>query len=348
MPPGNAVDLGAKRGGVNRQRCRGTLAKGGGQNIIAQPHRAAQNVQGLFAGAQMGFDNWDEIRTAYQVARVGTVSGAAEVMGVHHATVIRHIDALEARLGARLFQRHPRGYTPTEAGRLLLAVAQATEDQFAQLGARIAGAGGEVSGELIITSLPNLSAMVIPAMARLVAEHPAVRLRYITDLRVFRLEYGEAHVAIRAGAKPAEPDNVVQPLTERQTALYAAPAYLAAHGTPASDADLARHRFVGPEAAGGRAPYHRWLFDHVPRETIVFATNEADAQRAAIVAGIGLGFLPVLETRGRSDLVEVMGPRPEWSAPLWLVSHVDLHRTPKVQAALAALKAAAAACPSEG
>ena len=32
-------------------------------------------------------DNWDEVRTAYQVARIGTVSGAAEVLGVHHATV---------------------------------------------------------------------------------------------------------------------------------------------------------------------------------------------------------------------------------------------------------------------
>ena len=61
-------------------------------------------------------DNWDEIRTAYQVARIGTVSGAAEALGVHHATVIRHIDALEASLGVKLFQRHARGYTPTEAG----------------------------------------------------------------------------------------------------------------------------------------------------------------------------------------------------------------------------------------
>ena len=60
-------------------------------------------------------DNWDEVRTAYQVARLGTVSGAAEVLGVHHATVIRHIDSLEKRLGTKLFQRHPRGYTPTEA-----------------------------------------------------------------------------------------------------------------------------------------------------------------------------------------------------------------------------------------
>ena len=60
-------------------------------------------------------ENWDEVRTAFQVARMGTVSGAAEVLGVHHATVIRHIDAIEGRLGVKLFQRHARGYTPTEA-----------------------------------------------------------------------------------------------------------------------------------------------------------------------------------------------------------------------------------------
>ena len=42
----------------------------------------------------MAFNDWDEVRTAFQVARKGTVSGAAQVLGVHHATVIRHIDSL--------------------------------------------------------------------------------------------------------------------------------------------------------------------------------------------------------------------------------------------------------------
>ena len=70
--------------------------------------------------AHMTLDNWDEIRTAFQVARMGTVSGAAEVLGVHHATVIRHIDSLEGKLGVKLFQRHARGYTPTDAGMDLL------------------------------------------------------------------------------------------------------------------------------------------------------------------------------------------------------------------------------------
>lgn len=292
----------------------------------------------------MRFENWDEIRTAYQVARMGTVSGAAEVLGVHHATVIRHVDALEARLGTKLFQRHPRGYTPTEAGQQLLAVGQATEDQFAQLAARIAGAGEEMRGELIITSLPSLAGLVLPALAELMAEHPALVLRYLTDQRVFRLEYGEAHVAIRAGARPTEPDNVVQALGANHVALYASQDYLARMGRPRGLDDLSGHRFVSTDSRDSRAPFFRWLAAHVPAEAVVFMANEMVSQSAAVRAGIGLGFLPVQEARDDPRLIEVIGPQPEWESTLWLVSHVDLHRTPKVQAALRALKAAAARC----
>ena len=117
----------------------------------------------------MGIDTWDEIRTAYQVARLGTVSGAAEVLGVHHATVIRHIDALEKRLGTRLFQRHARGYTPTEAGQDLLSVAQMTNEHFAQLASRIKGFGETVAGELVVTSIAGVSELLVPALAWLPA-----------------------------------------------------------------------------------------------------------------------------------------------------------------------------------
>lgn len=294
----------------------------------------------------MASPDWDEIRTAYQVARLGTVSGAAEVLGVHHATVIRHIDALERRLGARLFQRHARGYTPTDAGRELLTVAENAETQFAQLAARIGGAGGAISGEVIVTALPGLASMIVPAMTALRAEHPALRLRYVTDLRLFRLEVGEAHVAIRAGGKPAEPDNVVQLLTNHATALYAARDYAARRGLPATERDFAHHDFIGPEGDAERAPAHRWLTAWVTPENFVVRSNEVATVEEAIGAGLGIGFLSVMQARERGDLVEVMPPRAEWASPLWLVTHVDLHRAPRVQAVLGALKMAAQACPA--
>lgn len=283
-------------------------------------------------------DNWDEIRTAFQVARMGTVSGAAEVLGVHHATVIRHIDAIEGRLGVKLFQRHARGYTPTEAGQDLLRVAQATEDQFNQLAGRLKGQGDEVTGELVVTSLASLSPLMVPVLADFQADHPGLIVRYLTGDRLFRLEYGEAHVAVRAGAAPEQPDNVVQRFTDLPVAMYASESYIARHGRPQTVEDFAGHSFVGSDDPDTRAPYSKWLRAHVPDEAITFRGNSGSAIQEAVRAGAGIGFMAVWEAARHPDLVQVMPPQDEWSGKLWLVTHVDLHRTNKVQSFLRYLK----------
>jgi DNA-binding transcriptional LysR family regulator len=283
-------------------------------------------------------DHWDEVRTAYQVARLGTVSGAADVLGVHHATVIRHIDALEGRLGVKLFQRHARGYTPTEAGQDLLKVAKAADDQFHQLGARLKGHGDGVSGDLTVTSLASFSTMLTPVMVKFQKQNPEVKIRYLTGDRLFRLEYGEAHVAIRAGAAPDQPDNVVQPFIKQTVAMVAAQSYIDRMGMPKSDADLAKHEFVSHDDNDSRAPFHRWLLAHVPMTQIVYRTMDNRSMRDAIAAGAGIGFLPSYEFGLMPGVKQVMPPREEWATNLWLVTHVDLHRTPKVQTFLKFLK----------
>ncbi len=275
--------------------------------------------------------NWEDIRAALAVARSGTVSGAAEALQVHHATIIRRVASLEAQLGAKLFQRHPRGYALTEAGRTLLRAATEADERFAQMAAQIASAGDRVEGELVVTSLPELSDRVLPPLIGLMARHEGLRLRYITDARLFRLDVGEAHLAIRAGARPTQPDYVVQPLGQVRIEILAAPEYLARCG-PVDDP--ATHRFCVPGPEARNAPMMRWLVDHVPEAQIVMISSDADAREAMIRAGQAIGPLPGARAAG---LIRVAG-LPEWDAPLWLVTHVDLHRTPKVQAALRALR----------
>ena len=286
-------------------------------------------------------DNWDEIRTAFQVARLGTVSGAAEVLGVHHATVIRHIDALEARMGVKLFQRHSRGYTPTEAGEDLRRVAQATDDQFGQLSGRIKGGGTEVSGELVVTSLVSLAGRIVPLLAAFQQEYPDVVVRYLTGNRLFRLEYGEAHVAIRAGVAPDQPDNVVQPLAYERMALFASKDYVARFGMLKGPEDFSGHRFVGHDEVGNRAPYFVWLDDVIPRSQVRFRATDMRAVEYAVRAGAGASFLHYDSATADPDLVELAPPRDAWCAQLWLVTHVDLHRISKVQALVQFLKAQA-------
>ena len=286
-------------------------------------------------------ENWDEIRTAFQVARLGTVSGAAEVLGVQHATVIRHIDALEKRLGSKLFQRHARGYTPTEAGRDLLAVAQTTEEQFAHLASRIKGQGETVAGELVVTSIAGIADLLTPVMVSFQEKWPEVRVRFLTDMRVFRLDYGEAHVAIRAGSGPEEPDNVVQPLARMQVSLYASRKYVERHGRPTSEAEFAGHRFVCSDGETTRAPFHRWLRATVQPDQIAYAATEPAALDLAVRQGAGISFITSFRASEDPDLIEIVPPRPEWESQLRIVTHVDLHRTRKVQAFLAHLKDAA-------
>ncbi|MGB5865554.1 MAG: LysR family transcriptional regulator [Sulfitobacter sp.] len=283
-------------------------------------------------------ENWDEVRTAYQVARIGTVSGAADALGVHHATVIRHIDALEGRLGVKLFQRHTRGYTPTEAGADLLRVAQATEDQFGQMVSRMQGQGRDVAGDLVVTSLAALAPRIAPLLAGFQKEYREVVVRYLTGDRLFRLEHGEAHVAIRAGPAPEQPDNVVQSLMEQKMGLYATRGYVDEYGMPTSADSYVDHRFVGADDADNRAPYAKWLAQAVPRANVVYRSNDMRAQEAAVSAGAGIGFLPALEAAAHPDLIEIASPRSEWSGQLWLVTHVDLHRTSKIQALVQFLK----------
>ena len=282
-------------------------------------------------------NNWDEIKTAFHVARLGTVSAAADALGVHHATVIRHIDALEAQLNVKLFQRHARGYTPTEAGQDLMRVAQVTEDQFNQLGSRLIGQGEGVRGEIVITSLAVLAPVLMEPLNSFRDLYPNVRFRFLTDERLYRLEYGEAHVAIRAGTPAKDLDNIVQPLMAFDVGLFAHPDYVAQNGCPQVTEDLREHRYVVSDDLDGRAPFLRWLFEHVDPHHFVLRGSDQLSQLAAINSGLGIGFLD--RDWGKSlGLIEVFPMQQEWTSQVTVVTHVDLHRTNKVQALVHHLK----------
>ena len=215
-------------------------------------------------------DKWDELQTAYWVAQLGTVSAAATKLGVHRATIVRHIDALETALGGKLFQRHARGYVPTEAGQDLLRVARAADEQFRQLAGRTRGRSTEVSGELVVTSVAFIAPLVLPAVHAFRQQHRESRVRFEASFRVYQLEYGEAHVAVRMGERPSHPDNVVRPYLTLRSALYAHRTYVESHGLPASVDDFADHAFLADGGPGRPGTTARWLAELAPEAPVAF------------------------------------------------------------------------------
>ncbi|MTH33306.1 LysR family transcriptional regulator [Paracoccus limosus] len=279
----------------------------------------------------MRLNLWTEIRTVAQVARLGRVSAAAEALGMHHASVIRHIDTLEAELGAKLFQRHARGYTPTEAGQELLRTASLVDEHFVQMRARIDAARHEISGRLVLTVVPGLVDLMLPVIRRYLLAHPKVQLVFSADQRNYELSRGEAHIALRAGPRPTGLDHVVSRAFDWTHALFAAPEYIQKHGQPRHLDELAQHRFVGGEDSFARVPFNLWLDSRVPEDAFALRTPQSGAAYRAIRDGLGIGFL------GRATawpkMVELFPDfdPPEWRVAVWMVTHVDLHRSPKVQ-----------------
>jgi len=285
-------------------------------------------------------DNWNEIKSAYFVAKLGTVSAASEALGVHRATIIRHIDTLEAEVGHKIFQRHGRGYTPTDVGADLMRVAETVETQFDDFLGRTHGKSSSLSGEFIITSLQVNVPTVMPLLNIFKAKNPDVVVRYKVDTRVLRLEYGEAHAAIRVGAKPEDPDCVVQHFTNIRFALYASSSYVEKNGIPESQERFEHHSFIGIDRNNVRAPFHRWMELRVPESSISFRSTSAIAAEEAVLAGLGIGFLPVYRAQQHQDLRVVAPYQRPWDINCWLVTHVDLHRSAKVQAFLQVFKSA--------
>ena len=271
---------------------------------------------------------WTELRTAMMVASEGTVKGAAENLGVHRATVSRHIDTLEACLGAPLFQRHARGYALTETGRDMFEVTRRADEMFADLVGRSSVRKGQLSGTLIVTALAGVAPLVLPALQALSGAHPEIKLEFIAGAQLARLEYGEAHVAIRAGAKPNTPDYVVIPFQSIRFGLFASQSYLDEYGMPSGN-QFDRHRFVG--GIEPVLPYTSWIRANVPQSAFVLRTASQQVVNDSVAAGIGLGFMAKHDAQKNSGLTEVIPSQDDWFVALWLVTHVDLHRTLKVQ-----------------
>ena len=283
-------------------------------------------------------DDWHEIRTAATLARHGTIGAAANELGVHRATVNRHVEHLERLLGARLFQRHHRGMTPTRLGEKLLRIADATNAQFGELVREAKGLSGELEGDFTITSVDVLAPMVLPVVNQFQAAHPKLRVRYVSSDRVLRLAYGEADVAFRIGPPPADQDNVVRPFRNVEMGLYAAKEYETAYGVPQSREDFSKHVFIGPDNEAPAAPFLDWTRVNIPEDRISFRSNSVALMWLAVTQGTGIGFLPEAVAANNPQLIEVLAPREEWREPVWTVTHVDLHRSTKVQAFLDVLK----------
>ncbi len=175
-------------------------------------------------------------------AEAASLSAAARATGVPVARLSRRLAALEKAVGVRLIDRTPRRFGLTEDGRAYLSALRESVLGLSEAYDALIHQRGAPQGTLRLAASPDFAAPFLsPIIAEYTALYPDVAIDIDLSPRRVDIAAERFDAAIRVG--PLE-DSA---LTSRRLAavpcfLYAAPAYLAANGTPAHPADLARHR----------------------------------------------------------------------------------------------------------
>jgi DNA-binding transcriptional LysR family regulator len=235
------------------------------------------------------------------VARYGSITAAAQTLRFTQSAVSRQIATLEAELGARVFDRLPRGVALTEEGRALLPHAEAVLDRFATARHELDQLRTLRTGRLRVGAFPTAVAALVPqALTAFRADHPDVAsslVEGLTPALLERLGTGDADVAVVSAAPdhPIDGFDLHHLLDERLLVAVASTHRLARRRT-IRIAELAEDPFiVGSATAEDTLMRASVVTGFRPRIDIVAA--EWTGKLGCVAAGLGVTLLPALAAR---------------------------------------------------
>ncbi|GEN98689.1 LysR family transcriptional regulator [Novosphingobium sediminis] len=238
----------------------------------------------------------------------GSISAASRRLGLAKSVVSERLAELERLLGVTLLQRSTRRLTLTSAGQSLLPRAQRILREVEEAAHELDASSGKLAGPLRISAPVGFGILHLgPAIARFLTDHPDIELSLELDDSFVDAATGGFDAVLRHG--PVRDSRLIaRRLANSRRLLVAAPAYLAAHGTPCSLAELERHRGV---LYANRLNDWRFAAEDgwvVVRPKPALRVNNGIFMRDAALAGLGLALLPtffVHEEVRSGALVEV-------------------------------------------
>jgi DNA-binding transcriptional LysR family regulator len=280
----------------------------------------------------MGFD-WNDLKTFLAVARGGSTLAAAKALKINQTTVARRLEALEADVGLKLFERGQSGSRLTEAGEDLVAEAERLEEAAASFDNRAAGHRRGLAGVLRVTATEILANLVVtPSLPEFRRRHPDIRVDLVVSDLPLDLEAGEADVAIRAGVALTVSDLVARKFAEFDFAFYASRDYVRRRGLPGSVEDLRHHDLITGEGARLMLPGVAWMLERLPGVEPVARCNSMTNLLHTLKAGVGIAPFGCLVADVDPELVRVLPPIPDLKPGAWVVTRSDMTDVPRVRA----------------
>jgi DNA-binding transcriptional LysR family regulator len=276
--------------------------------------------------------DWDDVRFFLAVAKTGSFSAAATQLNTKQTTVGRRIQALERRLGAKLFDRHRHGMDVTPAARGVLAQAESMLSNATSIERHLAGLDREMAGVVRVAATEGLAATwLVPRLAQLRITHPDIITQVIAGDQVLDLATRQADLAIRF-FRPTSHQLVAARVGQFNMSIFAAPSYVERYGLPQSFDELRDHQIVDHITLHSLPAMKLWseAVEHCP--SVVLRTNSSYVAIEAVRVGYGISLFPDYITK-----MSKLMPAPidtNITRDIWLVSHEETNKGARIRAVI--------------
>lgn len=264
--------------------------------------------------------NLDDLLSFVMVAREGSFTRAAALLGVTQSALSQTVSALEARLGIRLLTRTTRSVSPTDAGeRLLKAIGHRFDEIEAELDA-LTQMRDKPAGTVRITCGEHvLRTTLLPRLAPLLRACPDVKVEFDVNYGFRDIVADRFDAGVRLG-DTIDKDMIALPIgPPLRMAVAASPAYFVARPVPRTPRDLVNHSCINQrmQTAGG---LYVWDFERRGKKQNVrvngqLVFNTSPGMVDAALAGLGVAFLPEEEFAPHIEEGRLVRVLNDWCAP---------------------------------
>ncbi len=267
--------------------------------------------------------NLNDLLYFVTVARAGSFTRAAALLGVTQSALSQSIRGLETRLDIRLLTRTTRSVSPTATGeRLLNAIGHRFDEIDAELDV-LTALRDKPAGTVRITCGEHvLRTTLLPKLAPLLRAYPDIKLEFDVNYGFRDIVADRFDAGVRLGGT-IDKDMIAVPIGPAlRMAAAASPAYFERHPIPRTPQDLLQHNCINMrmQTAGG---LYVWDFTHGERQgqplnvrvdgQLVFNTSPGMVDAA--VAGLGIAFLPEEEFAPHLEEGRLLRVLADWCPP---------------------------------
>jgi DNA-binding transcriptional LysR family regulator len=276
---------------------------------------------------------WDSLKLFLAIAGSGSLAAAARALDINHSTVFRRLNAFEAQLGGRLFERLGGAYQLTPLGEEVLERARRIQQDMDELERSVLGKDIQPKGTVKITAPNNIAYRFLPRYFRdFHKRYPDIRLELFVSNLEFNMSNRQADIAVRATDTP--PEHLIgRKILDLQWGVYAGTAG-GRKARPHSMKELKHFPLIGASGGMKNLKAYRAL-DTRYADNIRVRCDDMVSMSHFAEAGAGLAVLP--DDEARKGIVRLFDFEPAITSKLWLLTHPDLRHTERIRLVMEAL-----------